>query len=340
MSFLPFTSTHTIDSADSREYIPKESVDLVVTSPPYPMIEMWDSIFDSMNSGISSYIGSDSYKAFELMHKELDKVWESCTKACSEGGIVAINIGNATRSTEDLGFTLFHNRERIVEWFTSNGYTLLPSIIWKKPTNKPTSYLGSGCLPTSQYAVNDHEYILLFRKGDRRSFEPKSERRYSSAYFYDERNTWFSGEWTVKGESQELSEVNRDVTAAYPLEIPYRLIQMYSLYNDTVYDPFGGTGTTQLAALISGRNSIGIDIDENFKQIVKSRLINNGREVSAEKSSNRLSTQKQKGDLNYQSNVYDISIKTKKEKNLTLQEVVDISEYDSRIEATHEIYKD
>lgn len=342
MSLFPFTSTHIVESADAREYIPNRSVDLVVTSPPYPMIEMWDSVFESMNSDIPSYIGSDSYTAFELMHKELDKVWESCTEACTEGGIVAINIGNATRSTDDLGFTLFHNRERIVEWFTSNGYTLLPSIIWKKPTNKPNSYLGSGCLPTSQYAVNDHEYILLFRKGNRRDFEPNSERRYKSAYFYHERNDWFSGEWDLKGESQQLESVDRDVTAAFPLEVPYRLIQMYSIYDDTVYDPFGGTGTTQLASLVSGRDSVGIDIDLSFKDIVTKRLFENAQDIALSKSQERLDKQKERDmdKMNYKSEEYDVRVKTKKEKRLLLQRISDISKVNSHIEATHVKYKD
>ena len=338
MSLFPFESRHVTEVGDARSYCPEEPVDLVVTSPPYPMIEMWDDVFMGMNDEIGSYIGSDSYRAFELMHEELDKVWESCTEACSEGSVVAINIGNATRTTDDLGFTLFHNRERIVEWFTSNGYTLLPSIIWRKPTNKPNSYLGSGCLPTSQYVVNDHEYILLFRKGDRRTFESKSERRYSSAYFYDERNEWFSGEWDVKGESQALESVEREVTAAFPLEVPYRLVQMYSVYQDTVYDPFGGTGTTQLAALSSGRNSIGIDIDAEFRDVVVSRLLENGVSISESKSDERLSDQKA-NNFQYQSNVYDdISVKTKRERDLVLQVVSDVMKCDGMIKGQHEAY--
>lgn len=342
MSLFPFSSVHRSVVGDSREYEPSVDVDLVVTSPPYPMIEMWDSVFTEMNGEIESCIGVDSYEAFELMHQELDKVWESCTEACVEGGIVAVNIGNATRSTDDLGFTLFHNRERIVEWFTSNGYTLLPSIVWRKPTNKPNSYLGSGCLPTSQYVANDHEYVLLFRKGDRRRFEPKLDRRYSSAYFYHERNKWFSGSWSIGGESQQLDGVEREVTAAFPLEVPYRLIQMYSIYGDAVYDPFSGTGTTQLAALVSGRNSVGVDIDSEFKDVALSRLCDNGIDVSREWSSNRLADQRSRdfSEMKYECNLYDVKVKTKKERGIVLQSVSDVSRSGDVVEAKHQVYEE
>ena len=84
--------------------------------------------------------------------------------------------------------------------------------------------------------------------------------------FWEERNTWFSDIWTdIKGTAQDLPDgETRARSGAFPLELPYRLIQMYSVYGDTVLDPFVGTGTTMLAAMISARNSIGMDIDRTM----------------------------------------------------------------------------
>ena len=86
-----------------------DSVQLVVTSPPYPMIEMWDTLFGSQNSDITQYLNSNPHIAFELMHRELDLVWEKCAKALSKGCIVCVNIGDATRTINGK-FELFSNQ--------------------------------------------------------------------------------------------------------------------------------------------------------------------------------------------------------------------------------------
>ena len=118
--------------------------------------------------------------------------------------------------------------------------------------------MGSGMLPPNAYVTLEHEYVLLFRNGKRsREFEPGSERRYESAYFCEERNEWFSDLWEgVRGELRALAgDESCDRSAAYPFEIPYRLTCMYSVYGDTVLDPFWRTGTGSLATMVAGRNS-------------------------------------------------------------------------------------
>ncbi len=329
MSIFPFTTTHKTITADARDYIPDEPIDIVITSPPYPMIEMWDDLFTTLNPDIKQHINTNSYEAFELMHTELDKVWENCSEAVTDDGIICVNIGNATRSTDDLGFSLFPNRERIVNWFINNGFTLLPSISWNKPTNKPNSFLGSGCLPPNAYVVNDSEHILIFRKGDGRSFEPKSDRRYSSAYFWEERNDWFSGEWSdLLGVDQYkiADEVLREQSAAYPVEVPYRLLCMYSVYGDTVYDPFGGTGTTQFAGAISGRNSIGVDIDPGFQESIQDRISTGAKTVSESLSRTRLENHSEfveENDTKYEAENYNTQVKTKAEIQIKLPVVTE-----------------
>ena len=90
-----------------------------------------------------------------------------------------------------------------------------------------------------------------------------------SAFFWEERNRWFSDVWDFKGTVQGLDHGDlRSRSGAYPLELAFRLINMYSLYEDTVLDPFLGTGTTTLASIACGRNSIGIEIDRAFSSFI------------------------------------------------------------------------
>ena len=101
------TTLHSIFIGPSQHMtqIKDDSINLVVTSPPYPMIEMWDDIMAKQNPLIADCIEIEPEKAFELMHKELDKVWEECFRVITPGGFLCINIGDATRTINGN----FHN---------------------------------------------------------------------------------------------------------------------------------------------------------------------------------------------------------------------------------------
>ena len=247
--------------------LPTGSVDLVVTSPPYPMIEMWDELFAKLNPEIAAALhGSDGNRALELMHSELDGVWSHLHRVLRPGGLACINIGDATRSLGD-DFRLYPNQARVVQHLHSLGFHSLPKIIWRKPTNAPTKFLGSGLLPPGAYVKNELEYILIVRKGSKREFtEDKKPIRRISGYFYEERNIWFSDLWEdLKGTDQQLRTTDtRSRSAAFPFELAYRLVNMCSVKGDTVLDPFAGTGTTIKASMASERNSIGYEIDESL----------------------------------------------------------------------------
>jgi len=155
------------------------------------------------------------------------------------------------------------------------GFTPLPSIIWRKPTNAPTKFMGSGMLPNGAYVTLEHEFILIFRKGGKRRFSAEdNERRYESAYFWEERNEWFSDLWTIVGSKQRMkSGSSRERSAAYPMELAYRLVNMFSIKGDTVLDPFLGMGSTALACVASGRNSVGYEIDGDIVPSVIERMM-------------------------------------------------------------------
>jgi len=266
-------TTHSFFIAPSQQMSSTKdsSIDLIITSPPYPMIEMWDTVFAKQNPKIGSLIGSFPQEAFELMHQELDHVWNECFRVLKDGGFLCINIGDATR-TIDGSFALYNSHSRISNACNRLGFVCLPNILWRKQTNAPNKFMGSGMLPCGAYVTLEHEWILLFRKGNKRSYattEAKAERMKSS-FFWEERNIWFSDVWEVKGTKQKMTSANtRNRSAAFPIEIPYRLINMFSQKGDTVLDPFIGTGTTTQAAMILGRNSCGYEIDPSFEEVIR-----------------------------------------------------------------------
>ena len=263
-------------NSKNMEELSSESVDMVITSPPYPMIEMWDDVFSNLNREIGEALKKNQGpKAFELMHLELDPIWSEVYRVLKKGGIACINIGDATRTLNGR-FALYTNHSRIHTYMQDIGFSALPAILWRKQTNAPNKFVGSGMMPPGAYITLEHEYVLILRKGNKKEFKTEKENklRRESSFFWEERNVWFSDVWTdLKGTSQNLFDTKvRNRSAAFPFELPYRLITMFSVKEDLVLDPFLGIGTTMYAAIASGRNSVGFEIDENFGDIVTSQI--------------------------------------------------------------------
>lgn len=238
-----------IIAGDARQVdgVAPGSVALVVTSPPYPMISQWDELFRTWGA-----------TDFEGMHRELDRVWAACHAALIPGGILAVNVGDAVRTVSGE-FRLWPNHARVIAAAEKLGYRSLPYILWKKPTNKPNAFLGSGFLPPNAYVTLDCEFILLFRKGTLRRLPPRSTDRWASRYAKKDRDRWFSQIWEgIRGVRQAQVDGR---SAAFPPEIPRRLIRMFSIVGDTVLDPFAGTGTTLWEAARLGRDAVGIEVE-------------------------------------------------------------------------------
>ncbi|MEM2931785.1 MAG: site-specific DNA-methyltransferase [Nitrososphaerota archaeon] len=268
---LPLTRHRLIigDSRNMRE-VNDDEVQLIITSPPYPMVEIWDELFEKMGC-----------RTYREMLDYLGEVWHECYRVLCNGGYLCINIGDALRRINGA-FKLFPNHAEVIKQCEEIGFNVLPYILWKKPMNRPDAFLGSGFLPPNAYVTLDCEYILIFRKGPPRRFKPLDPYRYLSHYSKAERDTWFSQIWDVKGTRQESKDAARRL-AAYPYEIPYRLIRMYSVIGDTVLDPFLGTGTTMLAAMKTHRNSIGYEIDASLLPLINKRLQAKLRERDGER---------------------------------------------------------
>lgn len=307
-------------------------VDLVVTSPPYPMISMWDDCF-TRQTDVDSIEGEPE-EAYQAMHCMLEDIFLQCVSVLRPGAFLCINIGDATRT---LGgrFRMFDNHGRIVSRLVDNGLDQLPSIIWRKQTNAPNKFMGSGMLPCGAYVTLEHEHILIFRKRGRREFKTGNDRlnRRRSAYFWEERNVWFSDVWDVKGVRQGINgEAARERSGAYPVEIPYRLINMFSVKGDTVLDPFMGCGTTMLAAMASERNSIGFEADASFANVISDRMAEYGakglnalidRRLKAHIDfiNERLASGK---DVRYQNDLIGCGVVTSQETDIEIRHVADV----------------
>ena len=276
---------HKIIIADSQQMpeIADSTIHLMVTSPPYPMIKMWDTQFAATNPKIAHLWqkleanGEEETvtQIYDAMHEALANTWRETYRVLVDGGIACINIGDATRTINGR-FRLFPNHSRVIEHCEQSGFTTLPYILWKKPTTKPKykgkgAFLGSGFLPPNAYVTLDCEFILIFRKGKLRQFPPNDPCRYDSAFTKQQRDEWFTQIWDIIGTRQTASQLERR-TAAYPDEIVNRLIRMFSVKGDTVLDPFLGSGTTTKLAMRNDRNSVGYETDETLLPLIKRML--------------------------------------------------------------------
>jgi DNA modification methylase len=335
-------SSHKLIFKNSKKMgsIPSSSVHLVVTSPPYPMIEMWDEMFKRQSKSINKVLRHEKgLQAFELMHRELDPVWRELHRILVNGGIACINIGDAVR-TVDEDFRLYPNHARILTAMTETGFNALPLILWRKPTNAPNKFMGSGMLPAGAYVTLEHEYILILRKGSKREFSsPQNKQaRRESAFFWEERNHWFSDVWfDLIGTTQRLNNAAARLrSAAFPFELAYRLVNMYSLKGDTVVDPFLGTGTTMAAAMAAGRNSIGFEIESGFRDeilTIKDSIV----AASNDRINRRIRSHlefvqrrtEEKGKLKYLNTNYKFPVVTRQEMDLFFNPLEQVAQIDN-----------
>jgi len=205
-----------------------------------------------------------------------------------------------------------------------------------KQTNAPNKFMGSGMLPVGAYVTYEHEYILILRKGARRTFtmEKEKARRRESAFFWEERNVWFSDVWfDIKGTMQGLIDAAaRDRSAAFPFELASGLVCMYSIKSDIVLDSFVGTGTTLGAAMALGRNSIGVEYDETLLPIIWN-FLSAIPAVANEYNRDRLARHtawvekrvKGKGPLKYTNCHYGFPVMTGQEQELLLHEITSVT---------------
>ncbi|TWT64298.1 DNA-methyltransferase [Rubinisphaera italica] len=255
---------HNIYCEDAREMtLEPESVHLIVTSPPYWSLKKYKD-----SEGQLGHIVE-----YDHFIDQLDQVWKKCYDSLVPGGRLICVVGDVclSRKKNKGRHTVVPLHATIQEHCRTIGYDNLAPIIWHKIANASyeveggSSFLGKPYEPNS-VIKNDIEFILMERKpGGYR--KPTTANRILSVIPEAKHREWFQQIWSgVTGAS------TKNHPAPYPLELAERLVKMFSFVGDTVLDPFLGTGTTTLAALRNGRNSIGYEIDASYLSMAKKRI--------------------------------------------------------------------
>jgi len=257
---------HALYLGDARrlDWIPDASVHLVVTSPPYWTLKKYHDHPDQLGD-IADY---------EAFHDELDRVWRHCYRALVPGGRLVCVVGDVCLARRRNGgrHMVLPLHADIAVRCRRIGFDCLTPILWHKIANASyevengSSFLGKPYEPNA-IVKNDIEYILMLRKhGGYR--QPTEEQRRRSKLSKEEHARWFRSMWTdVPGAP------TRDHPAPFPVELAYRLVRMFSFADDTVLDPFLGTGTTIVAAVRAGRHSIGVEVDPRYLELATDRLV-------------------------------------------------------------------
>ncbi len=242
--------------------IPDESVQLVVTSPPYANLKQYEP-------GNLDQLGD--IEDYDKFLDELDKVWAECARVLVPGGRICCVVGdvNVARSRGGRHYVLPLGADIRIRG-RRLGLDHLQGITWYKVANikleasRSSRYLGKPNLPGG-IIKNDIEHIIFLRKPGYRS--PSAGMEELSFIPTDEYVGMFRSVWDdVRGASLAQHP------APFPLQIASRLIRMFSFAGDTVLDPFAGTGTTALAALQLRRSSINYEVEPKYLELVRSRF--------------------------------------------------------------------
>ena len=286
------TTTHTLINGDSRNLslIADKSVHLIVTSPPYWQLKDY---------GTEEQIGfHDSYETY-INH--LNMVWSECYRVLHDGCRLCINIGDQfARSVYYGRYKVIPIRTEIIRFCEALSMDYMGAIIWQKQTTMNTTgggaVMGSFPYPRNGILKIDYEFILVFKKQGKAPI-PNADQKKASEMTKEEWNSFFSSHWTFGGAKQDGH------IAVFPVELPRRLIKMFSFEGETVFDPFMGSGTTALAARNLERNSIGYEINADFKTFYQQKLATaslfNTYKLDFRKDDSSFDSEKKRLDLPY-----------------------------------------
>jgi modification methylase len=255
---------HRLYQGDARsfQYIPDESVHLVATSPPYWKLKRYNDSPGQLGHVLN----------YEEFLDDLKQVWAESYRVLVPGGRLVCVVGDVCLSRKENGrHVVVPLHADICVICRKLGFDNLNPIIWHKisnaafEANTSSKFLGKPYEPNA-IVKNDIEFILMQRKpGGYR--QPTEEQRRLSMIPKNEFNEWFRQIWTLNGAS------TREHPAPFPIELATRLVRMFSFHGDTVLDPFSGSGTTMLAAMKWGRNSLGIEIDPEYCRMAARRIL-------------------------------------------------------------------
>ncbi len=236
-----------LKSCEKMSELTDNSIHLIITSPPYNVGKEYDKD-----------LSLEEYLNF------LYNIWKECKRVLVPSGRICINIANIGRKP----YIPLHSY--IIQQMLDLGFLMRGEIIWNK--GKSSSAYASFAFGTKYSAKNPilrdiHEYVLVFSKDSltRIDFENKKNTIAKKEFFEFTRSVW------------NINAIRKNQTkhpASFPLELPYRLIQLYTFEKDIVLDPFMGSGQTAIAAIRSNRYFIGYEINEKYLEIALNRIRN------------------------------------------------------------------
>ncbi len=230
-------------SAEKMSELPDSSVHLMVTSPPYNVGKEYDA-----------NLSLDEYLAF------LERVWREVHRLLVPGGRACINVANLGRRP----YLPLH--AWIVSSMLHMGFLMRGEVIWNKAASaSPSTAWGSWKSAANPTLRDVHEYILVFSKG---SFKRGNPLNRENTITDEEFLEFTKSVWTFPAEP--ASKVRHP--APFPIELPYRLIQLYSFKGEVILDPFMGSGQTALAACKAGRHYVGYEINQHYVTLAQERI--------------------------------------------------------------------
>lgn len=230
-------------SSENMEDIPDNSVNLMITSPPYNVGKEYD---DDLS--------------IEEYRELLKNVFQETYNKLATGGRACVNIANVGRKP----YIPLHSL--IIDIMLDIGYIMRGEIIWDKSASVGGSCAWGSWQSASNPVLRDvHEYILVFCKD---SYSKKKVKVKKDTITRDDFLSWTKSVWTFPTESAK--KIGHP--APFPIELPHRLINLYTYEEDVVLDPFCGSGTTCIAAIQNNRNYIGYDIVEEYVDLSNNRI--------------------------------------------------------------------
>ena len=234
-------------TAENMSAIPNNSLHLMITSPPYNVSKEYDE-----NLSLKEYL------------QILQNVFQETYRVLINGGRACINVANLGRKP------YIPLSDYISKMMIDMGFNMRGEIIWNKAASASPSTAWGSWMSASNPTLRDiHEYILVFSKGDYKRERKKAEKAYrENTILRDNFMEWTKSIWTFNAESARRT----GHPAPFPIDLPYRLIQLYSFTHDIILDPFMGSGTTAIAALNSSRKYVGFDTSQEYINLAEKRI--------------------------------------------------------------------
>jgi modification methylase len=230
-------------SSEAMVELPDNSVHLMVTSPPYNVGKEYDQ-----DATLEEYL------------EFLDRVWREVYRVLVPGGRACVNIANLGRKP----YIPLH--AYIIQGMVTIGFLMRGEIIWNKAASaSPSTAWGSWCSPANPTLRDIHEYILIFSKG---AYSRKNPDKRQPTISKEEFLELTKSVWTFPA----ISARKVGHPAPFPVELPYRLIQLYTFDREVVLDPFMGSGQAALAAIQANRHYVGYETDQTYLALASKRI--------------------------------------------------------------------